>query len=245
MKCAIMQPTYLPWPGYFNLIANVDVFIFLDDVKIEKQSWQTRNRIFGKKEPLWLTVPIKGSRLQDIQSCEINDQISWRKKHLQSLKQTYSKHPFGEEALEIVSPIIEDLDLKNLSKINQSLILSFCKAFQFSPIFMRSSELKKEGKRSERLVNLLKGLGCKHYISPKGSKEYIAQDGLFPIEKILVTFQNFEFSPYSQKGEQDFQEMLSTVDLVANLGVNGSANWILNGWKSDIHAEKEIDLISL
>ena len=44
-SCAIMQPTYLPWSGYFNLIKNVDIFIFLDDVQFDRRSWQTRNRI--------------------------------------------------------------------------------------------------------------------------------------------------------------------------------------------------------
>ena len=45
MRCAIMQPTYLPWLGYFDLIKQVDIFVLLDNVKLEKRSWHVRNRI--------------------------------------------------------------------------------------------------------------------------------------------------------------------------------------------------------
>ena len=58
MKVAISQPTYLPWIGYFDLIDQVDAFIFLDSVQFEKQSWQQRNRIKTPKGLQWLTVPV-------------------------------------------------------------------------------------------------------------------------------------------------------------------------------------------
>ncbi|WP_370302900.1 WbqC family protein, partial [Rheinheimera baltica] len=54
MKCAIMQPTFLPWSGYFNLMASVDVFVFLDDAQFQKGSWHNRNRIPLNGKPHWL-----------------------------------------------------------------------------------------------------------------------------------------------------------------------------------------------
>ena len=58
MRVAISQPTYLPWLGYFDLIDQVDVFVLLDDVQFEKQSWQQRNRIKTPAGLQWLTVPV-------------------------------------------------------------------------------------------------------------------------------------------------------------------------------------------
>ena len=55
---AVMQPTYLPWSGYFNLIANVKDFVFLDDVQFSKSSWHNRNRINEFGDVKWITVPV-------------------------------------------------------------------------------------------------------------------------------------------------------------------------------------------
>ena len=45
MKAVILQPSYLPWMGFFGMIDIADVFIFYDDVQFVKQSWQQRNKI--------------------------------------------------------------------------------------------------------------------------------------------------------------------------------------------------------
>ena len=58
MKISIMQPTYLPWSGYFSMIKNADIFVFLDDVQFDKRSWQQRNRILLNKKETFLTVPV-------------------------------------------------------------------------------------------------------------------------------------------------------------------------------------------
>ena len=58
-KVAIMQPTYLPWAGYFGLMMASDIFIFLDNVQFEKRGWQQRNQIKTLKGNLFLTVPVK------------------------------------------------------------------------------------------------------------------------------------------------------------------------------------------
>ena len=85
MKCAIMQPMYLPWAGYFNLIAAVDTFVFLDDVQLERQSWQTRNRILlGGKEVL-LSVPTQRVPLDTpIELIALADATRWRHRHAQA-----------------------------------------------------------------------------------------------------------------------------------------------------------------
>src|SRR5947209_586580 len=122
MKCAIMQPTYLPWAGYFHLISQVGMFVFLDDVQYEKNSWQNRNRILVNGQPHWLTVPVRRLGLeQKINEVQIDDSSLWRKKHIRTLIETYAKHPHAASMLETVQPLLET-STDRLVDLNFSLI---------------------------------------------------------------------------------------------------------------------------
>ena len=92
MICSIMQPTYLPWIGYFNLIKSADIFVFYDNVQFSKQSWQQRNKIRNKTGDILLTLSINSPG----DNCEIREKTIFQpdrilKKHLLSIKQNYSK----------------------------------------------------------------------------------------------------------------------------------------------------------
>src|SRR5205085_517194 len=92
---AIMQPTYLPYLGYFHLIAASDVFVFLDDVQFARRSWQQRNRIWGAAGEVMLSVPVqKTDRDAPICEIEISEAEPWREKHLASVRHAYAKRPF-------------------------------------------------------------------------------------------------------------------------------------------------------
>ena len=81
---AIMQPTYLPWLGYFDLIDRSDILVFLDSVQFDKRSWQQRNRIKTPNGELMLTVPVltKGKFDQKICDVMIDQSQNFEKKHL-------------------------------------------------------------------------------------------------------------------------------------------------------------------
>ena len=73
-KILITQPTFLPWLGYFDLIDQADVLVFLDDVQLDKRSWQTRNKIKLDQVEKWITIPILSKNLskQKIKDTLIN-----------------------------------------------------------------------------------------------------------------------------------------------------------------------------
>ena len=79
--CAIMQPTFLPWLGYFNLIHRADTFVFLDDVQLDKRSWQTRNRLFTGQKANWVSCPIQKTK-RDTLICNalISNDTKWKEK---------------------------------------------------------------------------------------------------------------------------------------------------------------------
>ena len=91
--CVIMQPTYLPWLGYFDLIRNADVFVILDHVQFSKQSWQQRNRVRDKRGEVMLTVPVKHSGLKEtiIKDVEVDHARKPLVKHMRSIQNCYSK----------------------------------------------------------------------------------------------------------------------------------------------------------
>jgi hypothetical protein len=67
MNCSIMQPTYFPWAGYFKMINDVNLFIFLDDAQYSKGSWHSRNKILNKSKEIWLTISLKKHKLNYVE----------------------------------------------------------------------------------------------------------------------------------------------------------------------------------
>lgn len=91
---AILQPSYLPWLGYFEQIDRSDVFVFYDDVQYDKHGWRNRNKIKTPKGWQWLTVPVYHNFGQKIYEVKINNNIPWRRKHLKSLQANYARAPY-------------------------------------------------------------------------------------------------------------------------------------------------------
>jgi hypothetical protein len=230
MNVSIMQPTYLPWPGFFNLIAQSDVFIFLDNVQFSYQSWQQRNRIIVNGVPHVLTVPVltTGRGEQCICQVEVDESKHWRRKHLLTLRQAYARHPFGREVAAVVEGALAG-EQRLLVEINLALIEAFCAAMGIQPTFVRSSSLEAAGSRSARLLELCRHFRADTYLSPCGSKDYIEQDGILSASEIRVVYQNFAAAPYAQLGVKEIVSHMSVVDVLANLGFEGGRKYVEQG----------------
>lgn len=220
MKAAIMQPTYLPWLGFFDLIDQVDTFVFLDDVQFEKQSWQQRNRIRSSAGLEWITVPvlIKGRFGQEIRDVDTNGH-DFVAKHLRKLAFSYGKAKFFAEYGEELSGILaRSAESGKLCDVCVELIKWVCDQLGIDDRSVRSSTLGVSGRRSERLVNILREVGATRYLSPLGSKEYLWDDReIFAGQSIDIEFQNYEH-PIYQQSYQPFMSHASTVDLLFNEG---------------------------
>src|SRR5215469_12917980 len=94
----IIQPNYVPWRGYFDIIHDADVFVFLDDVQYTKNDWRNRNRVKMRDgRSAWLTVPVIGGISQLIRDVKIDNRQAWVRGHLRTLAQNYGKAPhFGD-----------------------------------------------------------------------------------------------------------------------------------------------------
>ncbi len=219
LTCVIMQPTYLPWLGYFDLIDQSDVFVFLDTVQFSKRSWQQRNRILIGEELGWLTVPVLGSgRLnQLIRDVEIVRSPEFPKRHLALLEQHYRHAPHFERYFGPLREILADCP-PQLSVLNLRLITWLAAAFGLKPRFRVASSLEATGERAERLRNICRELGAQHYLSPLGSAAYLLEEhGAFSTDGIRLSFQRYEHPAYRQAAPR-FQPYASAVDLLFNEG---------------------------
>lgn len=233
--CAIMQPTFFPWAGYFNLISQADDFVFLDNVQLEKQSWQTRNRVLAQGREQAIIAPIENRGLgQTIAETRLHDPRRHFAKLARQLAQSYARHPFGEALLGRLLPVLDNPP-EMLGDFNIELIRRLSGWLGLRPTFQRASQIDAPGTRSERLAAICQALRCRRYLSPPGSRDYLMADG-FPalaagfgaeFGTLELVFQNYHPAPYRQFGNRGpFVSHLSIVDVVANLGWEQAALYV-------------------
>lgn len=219
MRIAIMQPTYLPWLGYFNLMAQADTFVFLDDVTFSHRSWQQRNRIIQDERLLWLTVPVLTSGLlsQSINKVEVQDNLPWRRKHFASVSRAYGRAPFGTTVTSLVSDVLE-MQKPHLALINISLITRIAKLLEISCSIRLASELDCTGGRSDRLLAMCRMLDGTSYLSPAGAEEYLKTDGVFTDAAFPVQIQRFAPALYRSSTALKDGVFPSIIDALAWIG---------------------------
>jgi len=216
---AIMQPTFMPWVGYFALIDAVDQFVFLDHVQFDKRSWQQRNQIKTPNGPLWLTAPVvsKGKARQSINEVEINQASDdYPDKIIKTIIQNYSKTDFFDQ----YSGAIFDLLHQNKAKlidINIGLIHYFCDQFKIKKPVSFSSEMDVAGQKSALLVDICQKCDATAYLSPPGSKEYIDASDDFDRANINVSYFHYNHPEWKQP-YGDFMPYMSALDLLFNMG---------------------------
>ena len=229
--CAIMQPTYLPWIGYFALMDMADVFVFLDDVQLSKQSWQTRNRIKSEAgKELMLSVPVRHAGAQSIRDVEI-DGTHWIAKHLRSFEQNYRKAPHFAEAMALYQPVLRSEAVK-LCDLNIALISAVAERLGIAGKRIRSSEIaEKSVDRRDRLVDICKQFGADTYVSPAGAAGYLTEEdgeAQFNAHGITLLYQRYEHPTYPQVNGA-FLRYMCVFDLIANVGIEQAATVIRSG----------------
>jgi hypothetical protein len=225
----IMQPTFLPWMGYFSLIEQADVFVFLTDVQFTKQSWQQRNRIrMADGREHWLTVPVQQHLGEMIFNTQIDSRQPWRRKHLGLIRQEYARARHFRPVFTELEKLYESTATASLSDFNMTLIRELAAMLGIQSEFVDSRSLNGSDERSQRLVDICKQVGATRYLSPVGSAEYLESDGKFRSSEIELVYQNFAHPAYEQ-GMGEFQPKLSVIDAALHCGFEDTAQMIRSG----------------
>jgi len=217
---AIMQPTYLPWLGFFSLISRVDTFVILDCVQFSRRSWQQRNRLKCTTGEKLLTIPVikKSKRDQLICETELFEPEKSLIQHLNMIKQLYQTAPFYNEIIESIEVIYQQPH-NTLAELLLSLIKFITEYLCISTPIVLSSGLNVNGIKDGKLANICEKLDCHHYISVEGSRNYLEDSDIFKQKNIKVSYHQYEHPVYSQL-YGDFIPFISTLDLLFNHGTD-------------------------
>jgi hypothetical protein len=222
-KVAIMQPTYLPWAGYFGLMMASDIFIFLDNVQFQKRGWQQRNQIKTLKGNLFLTVPVKTKNRynQFVNEVEVDNSTDFKKNHFKSIEFNYNKTDFFKQ-YELELKEIYNKKYDKLVTLNYDLIYWIKEKLNIRTKLIKSSDFEKQGNKDELITNLVEKVNSKNYLFTEGSKDYILDSKIFQYKKIKLTKFNFNIEVYKQQYE-NFLPYMSIIDLLFNLGEKSEA----------------------
>ncbi len=207
------QPAYLPWPGYFDKIARSDIFVYLDTVQFEKNSFINRNQIKTCQGALWLTIPVKtkGHTSATLQTTEIDDNQTWRVKHLKTIEANYRNATRFGECFAIIQSLIQTPE-SNLADYCFTQLKFWLSELGIDTKVIRSSSLPISNAKSDLVLDLCRQCHADHYVSGALGRNYLVEED-FKNENIRIEYQNFKCPSYAQLWG----------DFIPNLG-------ILDGW---------------
>ena len=216
-KVAILQSNYIPWKGYFDMIAAVDEFIIYDDMQYTKGDWRNRNQIKTPQGVQWLSVPVKlrGRFLQKIRDTEIDGEF-WMSQHWRSLELNYRRAKCFDEISEIIRPLYRS-GYTSISDLNRTFIEVIARYLGISTKISNSWDYSLVDGKTERLVDLCRQAGADEYVSGPAAKDYI--DPMFFVGSgIKLTW--FDYSGYREYPQLwgGFVHGVTILDLLFNCG---------------------------
>jgi hypothetical protein len=231
---AIMQPTYLPWIGYFDLIDSADRFVFLDDAQVLKRSWGVRNRILGGNGEAFLTVPLSGHKHGE-GSAFVDTLIDrgqpWQKSHLESIRHAYAKAPHFAEVFASLEAVLSAGHM-TIGALNEDFICTTAERIGITTPFLKSSQLEgADGRKDGRLVSICRAIGADTYLAAAGSAAYVEQEqegGAFAGSGVAILYHGFVHPVYPQRKDA-FVSHMSIVDLLMNCGYASALEIIRSG----------------
>jgi len=221
-RVAIVQSSYIPWKGYFDLIRGVDEFIFYDDAQLTKRDWRNRNVIKTPQGPQWLTIPIrsKGLYLQKISECTVSS-ASWGQSHWKAIQANYARAPYFERYAEDIQKIYKATENEPfLSRINLLFTRMICSILGVTTALRFSSDYPSAGVgKTEKLVRLCRLANATSYLSGPAAKFYLDENQFreFGIELRYADYEGYV--PYRQLFGPFIHEV-SILDLLFNEGPN-------------------------
>lgn len=237
-----MQPTFLPWIGYFDMIDTVDHFVFLDHVQLTKRSWQVRNRIKTPQGETFITISIVKTKSRDeqqIKDAVVSYETKWHQKFLKTVEASYKKAKYYSEVYNWLENIISE-ETETLGDLNIKIIKQICEKIGITTKLYKSSDLNPEGKKDDMLVKLSKNIGCNQYLSAQGSAVYIEEEtpgGAFSENDIELFYHDYEHPIYEQ-GKKEFLPYMAIIDLLLHVGFNDALSFIREGRRDNIHYKK-------
>ena len=228
MNVVILQPSYIPWRGYFDQISRADLFIFYDDVQYDKHGWRNRNQIKTGQGKQWLTIPVHSAGVTQgipIKDVKIDWSKPWAKNHWKSLSISYAKAPFFRQYASCFEPFYQRQDTF-LADFTIDLTIALAGELGITHTrFMRSSSMDGiDGQKTDRLIQILSKVDTTHYISGPSARDYIEQEK-FDSAGITLEYMQYDYPEYPQL-YPPFEPQVSALDLLFMTGPDASNYFI-------------------
>jgi len=215
MKVAIMQPYFLPYIGYFQLINTVDIFVVYDNIEYTKKGWINRNRILVNNKPEYISLPIKkASDFLNVRDRYLSDNwFNERVKLKNKIKESYRKAPYYSETIQILDKIFDYKDINLFNFIYHSL-KTICNHLDIETPLIVSSSIDYDNslKSQEKVLDICKSLKTEVYINPIGGVDLYDKSTFFS-KGIDIKFLRSDNVTYTQFNKE-FISSLSIIDVL-------------------------------
>lgn len=222
MKTTILQPTYMPWLGYFEMIDATEQFIVFDHVQFEPGSWQQRNQIRGPNGPILLTIPVLSDGTQSISIAEkrIDYRQGWVRKHIRSIESAYRKAPYFDRYMDGIRSILS-VEPEKLVDLTLPMIRFVADGLGIKTVLRRSSEVlsaedEKQLDKTGRVINLCRKMGVNMLYDGAAAAAFLETERMRS-SGVEIVFQQYEHPTYPQVG-RGFLSHMSAIDLLFNCG---------------------------
>ncbi|HEY3422541.1 MAG TPA: WbqC family protein [Methanocellaceae archaeon] len=229
IKAAIIQSSYIPWKGYFDIIHDVDKFVFLEDVQYTKHDWRSRNRVKTPGGVKWLSVPVTGGICQKICEAKIDNSLKWSEKHMRTIHHSYAAcdhyRSYSDDIFRVLNKKYE-----TISDLNMALIKKLSSLLGIETELINSRDLEAPGTRDDRLISICERIGADSYLSGPAAKDYIVQKK-FDGAGLKLEYKNYDGYPEYEQPWGAFDPFISVIDLIFCCGER--APYYIWGWRRD------------
>ena len=218
-RVAIVQSNYIPWKGYFDLIAHVDEFILYDEVQYTRRDWRNRNKIKTPQGLQWLTVPVqvKGRYTQPICETAI-DGADWAGKHWRALRANYARARHFDDTAAWLAPLYEAAaEDTMLSVMNRRFLEAVSARLGLATPITESRDYAASGDPSEYLCQLTLAAGGDTYVSGPSARAYLREE-VFVASGVTVEWFDYDGFPEYAQLWGGFEHGVSILDLMFNCG---------------------------
>lgn len=222
------QPAFLPWAGYLHRIALSDIFIILDSVQFEKNSFINRNRVKGANGPIWLTVPVslKGHIEGTIKTTAISYEDNWRQKHLKTLKHNYNSSAYFKLHVEFFEYVYNNT-WENIADINKVILNYFIKQLKITTPIKELSTLNIKGTKQDLIISVCKHFNADSFIFGTQGRDYVDKE-YFKQNNVVPKFHSYNTPIYPQK-KGEFIPNLSFLDMLFNVPNDELMQYLVQG----------------
>jgi len=218
MRVAVIQSSYIPWKGFFDLIGRCDEYVIYDSMQYVKRHWHNRNRIKTANGVEWLTIPVvtKGRFEQRIDEVEIEK--PWADKHWRALELAYRRAAFFDRYAATVREWYERADSeRRLTDVNEIFLRGIAGLLGLKARIVRDRLYPAEGVRTERLLTIARAAGADRYLSGPSAKQYF-DEALFTAAGIAPEWMDYQGYPEYPQLHGGFEHAVTALDLLFNTG---------------------------